>query len=551
MTTLLLTTLISLTNLQTPSYDMLVGKAYDLESEGKFSESADAFKSALQIYDQDGQIWAAYGRAASKANRPQETINAANKVIELGAFGANVKGVAYFEMAAAHVALNENEKAWIALNNAMNSGYRSLDTIRTDKRLEPLHSHKGWEELAATKDVTKMSRDAGWRYDLWLMDRELRRLHKSPYLKQSPEQRDKFVKDLHSRIPKLTDDQIATEFYRYVASYGDGHTNIRFPSFKRAKMTLFWFSEGIHIVGIAPEFPELAGAKITAIQGERIESLLKKIEPLISHENPQGILAAAPNFMTNPRILRGIGIPCSDEKIDLTIVTSEGQTKQVSLPLTSDFQQAPDWIGISQNSPILTLKQRSKPYSFTPIPELNAVMFSYNSVRNDSEEPLSKFAERMFKYIDENKVKNLIIDVRWNGGGNTFLSQPIHEELWVRPEISRSGSNLFVIIGRNTYSAAQNFTTDIERSCAPIFVGEPTGSSPNFIGESIPWSLPYSKMAGTVSDLYWQRSWPMDERIWIAPQFPTPPSIKKFANGIDPAMELISNEIKKQIGSGN
>ncbi|MFM9874344.1 MAG: hypothetical protein ACKVQS_12870 [Fimbriimonadaceae bacterium] len=546
MTTLLLSALLAFNGLQTPTYDSLLGQGYDYLNDGKFAEAADSFKAALKIYDQDGQIWAVYGQAASKANRPQETIEAANKVLELGAFGANVKGVAYFEMSAAYIALKDNEKAWIALNNAMKAGFRSLDTIRTDKRLEPLHSNKGWEELAATKDVSKMSRTEGWRYDLWLMNRELRRLHKAPYLKQTPEQRDKFVKDLNAKIPNLTDDQIAAEFYRYVASFGDGHTNIRFPIFKRAKMTLFWFKEGVHIVGIAPEYPDLAGAKITAIQGEKIESLFKKIGPLISHENPQGILAAAPNFMTNPRILRGIGVPCSEEKIDLTVITQQGQTKQVSLPLSEDFQQKPDWLGISQDNVPLTLKERSKAYSFTPMPELNAVLFSYNSVRNDSEEPLTKFVDRMFNYIDENHVKNLIIDVRWNGGGNTFLSQPIHQKLWQHPEISQSGSNLYVIIGRNTYSAAQNFTTDIERSCTPIFVGEPTGSSPNFIGESIPWSLPYSKMAGTVSDLYWQRSWPMDERIWIAPQLPTPPSFAKFSKGIDPAMAAIEIEIKNQ-----
>ena len=76
-----------------------------------------------------------------------------------------------------------------------------------------------------------------------------------------------------------------------------------------------------------------------------------------------------------------------------------------------------------------------------------------------------------------------------------------------------------------------------------MFVGEPTGSRPNFVGESIPYSLPYSKATGTVSDLYWQRSWPMDDRMWIAPDLPAPPSIMAFLAGKDPAMEAILENI--------
>ena len=49
------------------------------------------------------------------------------------------------------------------------------------------------------------------------------------------------------------------------------------------------------------------------------------------------------------------------------------------------------------------------------------------------------------------------------------------------------------------------------------FVGEPTGSSPNFVGETVPFRLPYSGFTVNVSDLYWQTSWPMDHRTWIPP----------------------------------
>jgi hypothetical protein len=98
---------------------------------------------------------------------------------------------------------------------------------------------------------------------------------------------------------------------------------------------------------------------------------------------------------------------------------------------------------------------------------------------------------------------------------------------------------LFVIIGRRTFSAAQNAATLFERHTEAIFVGEPTGSNPNFIGEGITLTLPYSKVIASVSDLYWQSGWPKDKRKWIAPLLYTPPSFAAFRVNRDLAMEAI------------
>ena len=98
---------------------------------------------------------------------------------------------------------------------------------------------------------------------------------------------------------------------------------------------------------------------------------------------------------------------------------------------------------------------------------------------------------------------------------------------------------MFVVIGRRTFSAAQNGATLIERHTEAIFVGEPTGASPNFVGETVPFELPYSKFRANVSDLYWQSSWPTDYRIWIAPLIYTPPTFAAYRAIRDPAVDAI------------
>lgn len=96
-----------------------------------------------------------------------------------------------------------------------------------------------------------------------------------------------------------------------------------------------------------------------------------------------------------------------------------------------------------------------------------------------------------------------------------------------------------IITGRRTYSAEQNASTFFERHTAAIFVGEPTGSSPNFVGEEDPLLLPYSKITANVSHLYWQSAMPQDNRTWIAPQLYMPPTFKDYSANRDVALEAI------------
>jgi C-terminal processing protease CtpA/Prc len=166
------------------------------------------------------------------------------------------------------------------------------------------------------------------------------------------------------------------------------------------------------------------------------------------------------------------------------------------------------------------------------------VYFQFNEVRNDEQEPLDRFCQRLFEFIAKHPVDKLVIDIRWNAGGNLLLNPPLVHGLIRCDKVNQRGK-LFVIIGRNTASAAQCLAAQIERNASVLFVGEPTGSSPNFVGETCPLSLPYSKMQATISDLYWQNSIAMDYRTWIAPEIYTPPTFAAYRAKQDPALKAI------------
>jgi hypothetical protein len=88
-------------------------------------------------------------------------------------------------------------------------------------------------------------------------------------------------------------------------------------------------------------------------------------------------------------------------------------------------------------------------------------------------------------------------------------------------------------------SSAWPTRPSLERETSAIFVGEPTGSRPNFIGESIDFVLPYSKVRANAADLFWQASWPTDHRTWTAPDIYAPPTFEAYRRNQDPALDAI------------
>ena len=144
----------------------------------------------------------------------------------------------------------------------------------------------------------------------------------------------------------------------------------------------------------------------------------------------------------------------------------------------------------------------------------------------------------------KNDVRNLIVDVRRNNGGDTY----IYSEL-LRTLIdfdTNTNNRLFVLIGRSTFSATANFITDLDRLTNAIFVGEPSGGKPITMGsDESPLILPYSGVRGAISSTVWQLTGPRDTRLWITPDIPIQLSAKEYFANRDPVMETVLTLLRK------
>jgi tetratricopeptide (TPR) repeat protein len=526
-------------------FQTLLQKAQEKTRNKEQAEAAKLWAQIVELNPVEGRFWDQLARAYFDSKDYKKSIAAYEKVLELR-FGYPFTAV--YNIACAQALMGDKEQALKSLEKSLDMGFRDLNLVRTDTDFDSIRNDPAYKKLAALEDVSKMSRDEGWRYDLWLLSRELQRIHYDPYKYISRQEFAAYVKRLHDEIPKLTDNQITVSFMKLTRIMGDGHTQIRpaggghNPMMTGLSVEFYLFKEGLYITAAAPEHADLIGSQVIRIGENSIEKVFESLDSIISQDNKMWVKFIGANLMKRPAILNGLGLIPAADKVQITIRDSEGKTRTATL--TEDKSgQTNNWVTARQNAKTpepLYMKDRRAPYWFEYIPESKTVFFQYNSVQNIVDNPLPQFCDKLFKFINENAVEKLVIDMRWNSGGNNFLNRPIVQGLIRNDKINQRGK-LFVIVGRQTFSAAMNGATEIERYTNAIFVGEPTGSSPNFVGESIRVNLPYSKMQGSISDLYWQSSVAMDYRTWIAPLLYAPPSFELFKANRDPAMEAIAN----------
>lgn len=498
----------------------------------------------------DGGFWSQLGHAYYFAKNYRKSTAAYEKQIELGGV---IPANAAYNVACNYALLGEKESALKWLEKALSMGYADLPHAQADADLEPLHADPRFRNLVGLIDTSKMSREEGWRSDLQLLSREVKRKGYHLFPRTGTEADfDQAVKTLSDAIPKLTDMQMIVEIAKLMLRVGDGHSGIMGglrPEFlPNLPVQFYLFQEGLFIIAADQKYKDLIGSKVLKFGERSPDEIVNGIEPIINRDNDIWIKQVAPYRMRSLPLLNALGLVRDTEKVSLTVRGLDGMESVVSVAVDNTqpdiWNVKPNpatWTNLPQMlaSPLpLYLRNPAALYWFEYLRDNKTVYFGFNSIQNDPKESLADFSARMFKFINENEVEKLIIDLRWNNGGNTMILDPLIHGLIKNDKINRQG-RLFVIIGRRTFSAAQNFSTLVERYTNAIFVGEPTGSRPNFVGEERPFTMPYSKLLINVSDLYWETSYPFDKRTWIAPQIFLPPTFEAYRKNRDPVLDAI------------
>jgi hypothetical protein len=395
----------------------------------------------------------------------------------------------------------------------------------------------------------RAERAAGWQRDLEFLVAEARRLHAGPSRPAHTAAFADAAASLAAKAGDLRDHQLAVEVQRLMAMLGDGHSLLypmpseRMP-FAMLPIDVYLFDDGLFAVDGTGDGMRLRGAQIVAIGGRPVEHVLASMTPYVSRDNDVGIKAFAGLYLVTPAFLESWGAAASPTRAELTVRLPDGRTDLVALDAGPARRvrrrlHAPD--GAANPAP-LYLRHADRPYWTEWMAGSGALYFQFNQVADAPGQPLAAFARTLGEALSTGAARALVVDVRHNHGGNNQLLAPLIEV--IAEFAARPGARLFVITGRATFSAAQNFINRLERRVpSAIFAGEPSMSRPNFTGEDNPVRLPFSGLTVSISNRYWQDSEAADARAFITPHLSVPLTSRAWLANHDPVLEAVLGKL--------
>lgn len=324
-----------------------------------------------------------------------------------------------------------------------------------------------------------------WRDDVAFAAHALVANHKYAFHLVGREQLDRAVEELQGRLHSLAPYEIVIGLQALAAMIGDGHTFLatwnvqhRFP------LEAHWFGQELRIVRTSRQYIQALGTQIVAINDMTIADVYAGLQQVIPQgENEWYVREQSARQVMCAEVLAALGITKTQQHAVFTFEPDSGSRFTLDVePQAADN----DWIEGAHPLP-LCLQHPQEPFWFAYLRDTDTMYAHFRGYQN-----LAAHAQELFEAVDNHAPKRLVIDMRFNGGGNYTLTRNyLIPEIQNRPMLNTFG-HLFILIGRGTFSAAMTNATDFRRETEALLVGEPTGARPNGYQENSWVTLPHS-----------------------------------------------------------
>lgn len=532
-------------------------EAIDLIKNEKWQEAIPILKKLTQAYQKDGDIFYLLGLSYYKVQQYPNAINALKQHLDLGGgtvltgnpIGSNPSNDIMIQIAKAYAFNGDKSNMMLWLQKGFTARYDEKPFLIGDPAFESFKNDNDFKALFGIDTYENISRDIAWKKDLFYLEKRIKELLHPNNKALIKTDFSKSIQNIIAKITTLSNEEIVVEVMKVIGNLGSGHnliipTTPKLGTLKKMPVQFYQFSDGLFIVDAEKGYEQWIGYEVKSIANTSVEEALKKTSAVNARDNDMQLMWLGPYYLGLPDVLKGLGIIDNTNEIAITLKDSKENTQQVIMnPVSWSFSGLAKMPKLKAEHQPLYLSKRDDLYWYKLLPENNAIYVQFNLVGQKEEQSLKDFNIELQRQINQNKIQNFILDLRHNNGGNGAILSPMIKTI-INFEILNPKGKIFVIAGRETFSAAQNLLTRITTTTNAVFVGESSGSSPNFTGESGWFRLPNSGLMGIVSSQYHQSSESEDNRKWIAPHVPVNRSSTDYFTGKDKAMNVIKEIIK-------
>ncbi len=390
-------------------------------------------------------------------------------------------------------------------------------------------------------------------------------------------ERARFVEEieaLRKELPKLDDPHIIMRIASAVSLARNAHTRLYLvrnrTEVRRLPIRVWWFDDGLYVVRTTPEYRKLLGCRIDDLAGTGTRHA-RDIVAAGAAGNPSWRDYKSAYFLTSPEALYGFGIAPELERVEIGLSgCGEAPFRATVAPLPLVKKSAPteawwdlsplhvdpdrQWVHVLDGMKTLPLYLRDpeRYYWFEFLPESGILYFHYNRASDMGEEKTKAFGERLLAELAARPVKALVVDLRFNTGGNEALGRDLMRQLHERtPNIPR-----YIVTGRATFSAGMSQVA-LWKSLGNVkLIGEPIGEELDYWSEGgniiLPNSGLYAHFANGAHS-YSERGCPDETYCYdlsvptLAPDVPLTASWEEYRAGRDVVMETVLRRLAPEL----
>lgn len=365
---------------------------------------------------------------------------------------------------------------------------------------------------------------------------------------------------------KITDSTTVGEFLwlcsPVVAAIKCGHTAIWSPDLWSLPgscyfpMYVKYVGSKLYVIDAGKNSDKLfEGEEILTINGVKAEDFRKEV---FQHIPTDGIHESRKHEYLNLNLNWLCPIYFGFQTSYSITIERDGEIKEIVLKESKDYKFKSSFLDACENQLCFNVNKKSN----TAVVTIRSFAFYGDKL------PIFKsFIDSCFNQIKENKVDNLIIDLRNNGGGDPFCGSYLvqyiankpftyfHKDIKGYPELKKviqPKSNGFkkkpyILINGLCFSTTGHFCSIIKENDFGFFVGTETGGTYTCNDNGKNFTLKNTKLIlRTARNTYKTSATSLTNRSGIIPDYPVTLSIEDFLNNTDAVLNYSLKLIEEE-----